>query len=159
MISKILIAIEDLYFIDAIETFISQIKTTGDLPVLKVLHVIDPKEAVYAWPSAEYRNEAEALVASVTDRLGKKFPNLHVEGLIREGCVKEEIVEEAKLWKSDLILMGPHGQKGIGKLLLGSVAKSVVPLAPCSVVLLRASKSKLSAAAPAAVENQTVLKK
>ena len=154
MISKILVAVEDLYFIDAIETFVSQLKTTGEGPALKVLHVIDPQEAVYAWPSTEYRKEAEALLVSVTERLGKKFPDLHVEGLLREGYVKEEIVEEAKLWSADLILMGPHGKKGIDKFLLGSVAKAVVPLAPCSVVLLRASKDKVSTATPSAAETQ-----
>ncbi|MCC7528217.1 MAG: universal stress protein [Candidatus Melainabacteria bacterium] len=154
MISRILIAVEDLYFIDAIETFIAQIETTGKGPDLKILHVIDPKEAVYAWPSDEYRKEAETLLASITDRLSKRFPNLHVEGLLREGYVKEEIVEEAKLWSADLILMGPHGRKGIGKLLLGSVAKAVVPLAPCSVVLLRAFKDKISVATSSFADTQ-----
>lgn len=154
MISKILIAIEDLYFIDAIETFVSQLNTTGEGPALKVLHVIEPQEAVYAWPSDEYRKEAEDLLVLVTDRLGKRFPNLHVEGLIREGYAKEEIVEEAKLWSADLILMGPHGKKGIDKFLLGSVAKTVVPLAPCSVVLLRIPTGKVSAAAKVAADTK-----
>lgn len=154
MISKILIAVEDLYFIDAIETFIEQLETTSGGLSLRVLHVLDPKEAVYLWPSNEYRKEAEALLVSVTDRLSEKFPKLHVDWLMREGYVKEEIVEEAKLWNADLILMGPHGRKGIDKFLLGSVAKSVVPIAPCSVVLLRASKGKIEGAKPVAAETQ-----
>lgn len=138
MISKILIAIEDTYFMPAIESFLSQLQSKAGELRIKILHVVEPETAVYSWPSAEYRSEAEALVGDVCKILSEKFPPYKVEGQLREGIAKEEIIEEARAFSADLILMGPHGKNGIGKFLMGSVAKDVIPLAPCSVVLLRA---------------------
>lgn len=140
MISRILIAIEDMYFMPAIESFISQLESKAGAVQLKILHVVEPETAVYSWPSAEYRRDAEALVCNVCKILSDKFPQYKVEGQLREGIAKEEIIEEARAISADLILMGPHGRKGIGKFLMGSVAKDVIPLAPCSVVLLRQDK-------------------
>lgn len=37
----------------------------------------------------------------------------------------------------DLIVMGTHGRRGIGHLLLGSVAEEVIRLAPCPVLTIR----------------------
>lgn len=44
-----------------------------------------------------------------------------------------EIVELAKEEGVDLIVMGTHGRTGLGRLLMGSVAESVVRRAPCPV--------------------------
>ena len=138
MISRILIAVEDFLFTNEIETFLAQLQA-AELE-LKILHVVDPAEAVQAWPSSEYRTNAEDLLKTMSKRLGEKFPNYEIETLITEGKPKDSIVEEAKNWKAELILMGPHGRKGIGKWLLGSTSKAVIPLSPCNVVVLRPSK-------------------
>ncbi len=137
MISKILIAVEDAHFMDVTEEFISQLQA-GENVVLKALHVIEPREAIAAWPSQEYQQEAEALIDSTCHRLSKRFPHVKVKGCVKEGPAMEVIVEEASDWGADLILMGPYGKQGIGKFLLGSVARSVIPISPCSVVLLHA---------------------
>lgn len=139
MISKVLIPVEDFLFANEIESFLNQLQA-AELE-LRILHVIDPAEAVHAWPSTEYRTNAEQLLKTLRTRLGEKFPDYEVETVIREGKPKDEISEEAKDWKADLILMGPHSRKGIGKLLLGSTSKGVIPLAPCSVVMLRSCKA------------------
>jgi len=49
----------------------------------------------------------------------------------------EEIIDEAKEWGADLILLGTHGRHGIKRFILGSVARIVATHAPCSVEVVR----------------------
>jgi nucleotide-binding universal stress UspA family protein len=60
-----------------------------------------------------------------------------VETSMREGNPATEIVDEAKEWRADLIIVGSHGYTGFKRLVLGSVAQSVVGHAPCSVEVVR----------------------
>lgn len=139
MITRILIPVEDLLFEEEIREFLVQLSTLAIK--LKVLHVIDANEVVLQWPSAEYEHESVALVRTICENLKNYFPGVDVVSSVREGIVKEEIAKEAESFQADLILMGSHGRKGLGKFLLGSTAKDVIPLSPCSVVLLRTKKS------------------
>lgn len=55
--------------------------------------------------------------------------------------VSELILDEAKSWPADLIIMGTHGLRGIERIVIGSDAESVVR--KCSVpVLLVKNKGK-----------------
>ncbi len=47
------------------------------------------------------------------------------------------IVNEAKAWPADLIIMGTHGRSGFDHLLMGSVAEGVVRTAGVPVLLIR----------------------
>ena len=47
------------------------------------------------------------------------------------------IVNAARGWSADLIVMGSHGRSGVDRWLLGSVAESVMRRAPCSVQIVR----------------------
>jgi nucleotide-binding universal stress UspA family protein len=51
-----------------------------------------------------------------------------------------KIVEGAKSWPADLIVIGSHGRGRVERLLLGSVAESVVRHASCPVLVVRAQK-------------------
>jgi len=50
---------------------------------------------------------------------------------------KDVIVEEAREWGTDLIVVGSHGYGFAKRLVLGSVAAAVVASAPCSVQVVR----------------------
>lgn len=56
------------------------------------------------------------------------------------------ICELAKGWDADLILVGSHGRKGIGELLLGSVSNYVMHHAPCSVLVVHQHPQKAAEA-------------
>lgn len=47
------------------------------------------------------------------------------------------VAEEARRFKVDLIVVGTHGRRGIGRLLLGSGAEQVIRLAPVPVLVIR----------------------
>ena len=54
------------------------------------------------------------------------------------GRVCDLVVDEAKDWNADLIVIGTHGRRGVGRLLLGSDAEQVLRLATVPVLLVRA---------------------
>jgi nucleotide-binding universal stress UspA family protein len=77
----------------------------------------------------------QEVVSSAANLLAGK--QLKVETVLREGKADLEIVDEARDWGADLIVIGSHGYTGLKRLVLGSVAQSVVGRAPCSVEVAR----------------------
>jgi nucleotide-binding universal stress UspA family protein len=73
-----------------------------------------------------------------------------VRFLVREGPADETILDTARNESADLIVMGTHGRRGVGRLLLGSVAARVVAQAVCPVLTVRAAKPTATRQAPAA---------
>lgn len=51
--------------------------------------------------------------------------------------ISERIVEHAKSWGAELIVIGTHGRRGVGRMLLGSDAEQTVRIAPVPVLLVR----------------------
>ena len=56
------------------------------------------------------------------------------------GRVADVIVKQARRWRADLIVMGTHGRRGIGRALLGSDAELVVRWSPVPVLLVPARR-------------------
>jgi nucleotide-binding universal stress UspA family protein len=52
--------------------------------------------------------------------------------------VSESVAEQATAWHADLIVLGTHGRKGVGRMLLGSDAEQILRIAPVPVLLVRA---------------------
>jgi hypothetical protein len=53
-------------------------------------------------------------------------PEIDVEAHLRERFAVDEILAEAEEAHVDLIVMGTHGRSGLGRVLLGSIAKGVM---------------------------------
>lgn len=51
----------------------------------------------------------------------------------------ESIAHCAQEWQADLIVVGTHGRRGIGRLLLGSGAEQIIRLATAPVLVIRGS--------------------
>ncbi len=51
-----------------------------------------------------------------------------------QGRAADEIVEQARTMRADLVVMGTHGRGGVGRLVLGSVTEKVLRTAPCPVL-------------------------
>lgn len=65
-------------------------------------------------------------------------------GEVRSGNAKEVILEEAREWDADLIVVGSHGRRGFKRFLLGSISEAVAMNAHCSVVVVRSRKARAS---------------
>lgn len=49
----------------------------------------------------------------------------------------ETVMDEAREWNADLIVVGTHGRRGIGRFLLGSGAEQIVRMSPVPVLVIR----------------------
>ena len=52
--------------------------------------------------------------------------------------VAATVAEDAKQWAANLIVLGTHGRRGFHRILLGSVAETLVRMAPAPVLLVPA---------------------
>lgn len=72
------------------------------------------------------------------------------------GTIASAIMKEAEEWPADVIIVGTHGRRGFNRLLMGSVAESLIRIATKPVLLVRApgaSDSTDKASAAQASEN------
>lgn len=102
-----------------------------------LLHVVLPELAVAEMPRTQevldaiHRQEG----AQVLDRARQSLPaGLHVEQRLVEGVPAEEIVDRAREWRADFVVMGTRRRGRLSHFLLGSTAEAVVRKAHCPVV-------------------------
>jgi nucleotide-binding universal stress UspA family protein len=81
---------------------------------------------------------AATFVADAVKTINGRFPDAKftVKTEVLRGPPDQQIIEKAKEWKADLIVVGSHGRGFWGRL-LGSVSNGVVHHAPCSVLVVR----------------------
>ena len=84
---------------------------------------------------ARLSEEAEQLTRAAAERVAA--PSIMVETDVRQGDPRTAILDAADEWKADLIVVGSHGRTGLQRLVMGSVAQSVVAHARCSVEVVR----------------------
>lgn len=105
---------------------------------LAFVHVVDPmfgsETAIPATELIELQEqEAKALLAKFGMQAGVEPPAVQ---FVRLGTPATEVVQVAKEWHADMIVMGTHGRGPVAQLLLGSVAQGVLRHAPCPVVVV-----------------------
>ena len=84
----------------------------------------------------EICEEARKRARTFADRHFAEIEDVRVH--VRDGeHVVKEILHAAENLKSDLIVMGTHGTKGLAHLIIGSVAETVVRTSPIPVVTVR----------------------
>lgn len=133
---KILAAVEDNYFVDEMEAFLARLALPEDTEIM-LLHAIEPLEAVSAWPSEQYRKDAQFILDEIAIRMRARFPSATVTTNLREGYPGEEIIDVSFKEGVNLILVGSHGRRGINRLVFGSVSATVAAVAPCPTVIVR----------------------
>jgi nucleotide-binding universal stress UspA family protein len=100
-----------------------------------------PVGEVPPWPAGTLATRglldanARHIAEAAAQRLAAQ--KLRAEICVREGSPGPEIVEAAKDWPAELIVVGSRGLGPIKRLLLGSVANYVVNHAHCSVLVVR----------------------
>jgi nucleotide-binding universal stress UspA family protein len=88
--------------------------------------------------------EGEEYLASVVRRLEDKGVR-RVETHVWYGPPAAAIVEAAATQKADLIVMSTHGRSGLGRLVLGSVAESVLRGTTVPILIIRAGHAPVDA--------------
>ena len=110
---------------------------------IRVLYVMEPaslREFTGAYPHGSDNDELisvckRKLLASA-DKCDVRR-DLIEDTTVRRGPAYREIVAEAREMGADLIVINTHGNSGLNRLLLGSVAEHIVQHAPCPVLVVR----------------------
>lgn len=113
------------------------------IKVVSVFEIVLPVD-VYPTP-AEFSEElesaaqkqAEDFAEEAVAQVKEKFPNIEISTQISMGEPDQILIEAAKEWNADLIVVGSHGRGFWGRLLLGSITDVLVHHAPCSVLVVR----------------------
>jgi nucleotide-binding universal stress UspA family protein len=113
---------------------------------IRLLHVVDDTLAFSSPDGAGANYVLDALRSSgrqALERAGDRVrrAKLEAESTLIEnftGRVAEAIVDQAKRWRADLIVMGTHGRRGVNRLLIGSSAELVVRSSTLPVLLVPA---------------------
>jgi nucleotide-binding universal stress UspA family protein len=125
----------------------SQIRVISAVPLIVPFGETIPIAPVY-YPSPEVtetlqeeaRGRAEEAVARAREVLTQaNIKPVEIDSL-PVGDPRQIILDQAKDWGADLIVVGSHGYRGIDRLMLGSVSESVAMHAHCSVEVIRESK-------------------
>jgi len=103
-------------------------------------HLVPKVEAI----EQDRRRQAKQLVERAARQLAKT--GVKARGVVEVGDPKVKIIDLAEGWRADLIVLGAHGWRGLGRFLMGGVSESVSRHAGCSVEIVR-SPSKGARAA------------
>jgi nucleotide-binding universal stress UspA family protein len=85
------------------------------------------------------REQAEEFAQQAAAMIRGFFPdsNIDITLEIAVGAPEQILIEEAKDWNADLVVVGSHGRGFWGRMLLGSTTDALVHHAPCSVLVVR----------------------
>jgi nucleotide-binding universal stress UspA family protein len=99
-------------------------------------HLVPKVEAI----EQDRHRQAKQLVERAARQLGKA--GFKASGVTEDGDPRVKIIDFAESWRADLIVLGSHGAKGLGRFLMGSVSESVSRHAGCSVEIVRSSRRR-----------------
>ena len=57
-----------------------------------------------------------------------------------DGRLADVVSDAAKAWNADVVVVGTHGRRGIGRVLLGSGAEQILRQAPVPVLVIRSDE-------------------
>lgn len=112
------------------------------LNAIQLPYLIDPNGFSY------YDLKADELQKSTTDAMANKiaalrakYPGMKFDSVIEvENDAASIVLKVQKEGNYDLVVMGSHGRKGFGRLLMGSVAESVLREATCPVMIVKMNR-------------------
>lgn len=136
---KILIAVDDsAYAMKAAKTGFAlahSINATAGL-----LYVINPSKEVVNADLGITPEQSQSVLLGEAEKTLEQYIKLYggVDEVLRftpTGIPEEEIINIAKQWEADLIVMGTHGRTAVGRILSGSTAEYVIRHATIPVLI------------------------
>jgi len=110
--------------------------SSGSVRLVNVLAMTPVMLAEYVPPDfdVQQRKSAEEALSIIAGECG--LDPAHISATVRQGGIYHEVLEEAKTFNADLIVMSSH-RPAMRTYFLGSNAGHVVRYAKCSVLVVR----------------------
>jgi nucleotide-binding universal stress UspA family protein len=136
MFKRILCAVD--FSADSLEAF----RAAADMArlhaaSLHLLHVIEAQPVMPAGVEIRIIDEANAALEKLLASAGSSLDGLALTTEVTNGLASVEIVEHARQWKPDLVVLGSKGITSLEEIIVGSTAENVLKEAPCSVLIVR----------------------
>ena len=114
---------------------------------VRLVHVVD--ELAYLTGFDQYGGYSAELIRAMREN-GSRLLNEAMAAAVAAGLeadnmlfddfgvrVGEAVADAAKRWNADLVVVGTHGRRGIGRVLMGSGAEQIIRLSPVHVLVVR----------------------
>ena len=120
---------------------------SGGRAVLRLIHVLD--EMAYFTGFDPYGGQSGELIKIMRETgvkiLADALAIVQAAGIEADTVLidkfgerlGETVAAEAQSWKADLIVVGTHGRRRVGRMFLGSGAEQIIRLAPVPVLVIR----------------------
>jgi nucleotide-binding universal stress UspA family protein len=104
---------------------------------LHVFHVIEAQPVIPAQVEIRIIEEANAAMEKLVAPAQSSLDGLPLTTEVTNGLASVEIIERARQWKADLVILGSKGITSLEEIVVGSTAENVLNEAPCSVLVVR----------------------
>ena len=118
---------------------------------LRLVHVIDELSFAltmdaYAGYAGDWLKELRSDATKLLEAARTKAAEEKVEADIVlldnfKGTVHDQVIAEAAASQAELIVIGTHGRRGLGRWVMGSSAEHILRMSPVPVLLVRAPES------------------
>jgi universal stress protein A len=119
----------------------ADLRATTSGPPIELVHAIDARTLgtpeMPVCPILPDEVETTRLEVQMRDAAARYQVAANVHVVVQASEIPRIVTESARELRADMIAMGTHGLTGLRRLVLGSVAESVVRHAPCPVVTVR----------------------
>jgi nucleotide-binding universal stress UspA family protein len=105
---------------------------------LLLFHVTETPPAVPGEVMIEIVNKANDAMQGLLASARASLHGLIFTAEVTSGLASVEIVNRAREWQADLIVLGSKGTTSLEEIILGGTAEAVAKEAPCSVLVARA---------------------
>lgn len=141
--SKILVAYDDSELSKkALETAL-KLAELDEHTEISIVTVVQPFTPSYVENYVYYeevldqiREQTKEFMTRIEEDVLDKIPN-KTDTIILEGHPGKMIIEYAKSYEADLIVIGSRGLSGLKEFMLGSVSSKVVQLSSCPVLIIK----------------------
>ena len=105
---------------------------------LHLLHVIEALPSARGEATMEFVQQANEAVEQLVASSQPALEKVTLTTEVASGRAFDEIVNRARDWRADLIVLGTKGTTSLEQIFLGGTAEHVIKESACSVLIVRA---------------------
>lgn len=143
MFKRILLAVDGSAHSERATAVTLEMAETVPGATAAVAHILGPISPDGHFDALHYKDvldQQQSAATALVDSIRSKFTAIGIEAegyVIRSGAPAGAIVDKAKAWKADIIIMGSRGLSELKGILLGSTSHRVIQFSPCPVLVVK----------------------